>query len=209
MRLHLMCLGNSKRLPTTVRRSFIEFDGIFLSLFFVVKFCFYSNISCSMDRMSVFWGWILNFIGLLLPLLLVFLILMYEVFRGVVFSLLNFLSNFDLFRLNCLCVRHYVTPLLPCMASLVRLVPRNCDNVNVLISLSYILSGHAVPRLAILIDLYLFYSFDVFSVYYNFIPSFNFSTPLFLPCSFFIHFYVHLDEYQFEWLLFFVWWSSK
>lgn len=43
-----------------------------------------------------------------------------------------------------------------------RLLSSDSDNVNVLISLSYMLSGHAENAFAILIDLFLFYSFDVF-----------------------------------------------
>lgn len=85
----------------------------------------------------------------------------------------------------CVCLRHHVTPLsMPCHVWHLVRSPCNCDNVNALISLSYILSGHAVKRLAILIDLYLFYSFDVFSVYYVFFPIFNFSTPPFMLCFF-------------------------
>lgn len=66
------------------------------------------------------------------------------------------------------------------------LQPCNCDNVNALISLSYILSGHAAKRLvslAILIDLYLFYSFDVFPCitvsFFNFYPRHSLGCVLF------------------------------
>lgn len=80
----------------------------------------------------------------------------------------NFLIEFSNFMSVKLCmslIRSFFL-FLACLMLQHLSLNSDCNNVNALISLSYVLSGHAANVHYILIDLFLFYSFDVFLRYF-------------------------------------------